>query len=110
MGKSQRNKGAGYEREVCGLLNATFGTEVSRVLGQARDGGGDIHLGNFLIECKRRKAMKTLYGWMAQATKSAHESGLPIPVVMLRADGENTLVVIRLVDWMLTLDRKWVQE
>ena len=110
MGKSQRNKGAGFEREICHAFNNTFGTEVSRVLGQARDGGGDIHLGHILVECKRRKSLKTVYGWMEQANKASVEAGLPIPVVVLRADGEDSLVVMRLWDWMLTLDRKWVHE
>ena len=69
MGKMQRVKGATYEREVANFFSKTLGKKFKRVLGQERDGGGDVTAEqcDFLIECKRYKEMKGLYGWMRQA-------------------------------------------
>ena len=94
MSASQRRKGANGEREVCSLLASEFGTTVKRTLGQARDSGTDIQIGNWSIEVKRRRSMPTIYGWMDQAA-----TGNGIPAVMVRADGEDWLVVMRWKDW-----------
>ncbi len=93
MGKSQRTKGAAYEREVASDLSDALGCEVKRNITQARDGGDDIPLGPYRVECKRRKTLTTLYGWMAQIERSCATSG-GTPVVIARGDGGPSLVVM----------------
>ena len=95
MSKLGKDRGASYEREVCNALSERLGTKVSRVLGQARDGGSDIDLGPFMIECKRRRKI-ALYEWMEQAKISS--KGDKVPVVICRADGKESLVIFRLDD------------
>ena len=96
MSKLGKERGASYEREVCKTLSERLGTKVSRVLGQARDGGSDIDLGPFMIECKRRRKIG-VYEWMEQAKTSAAATG-QTPIVVCRADGEESLCIIRLDD------------
>ena len=43
MGKAQRDKGAGFERDIVNVLKE-HGYEAGRNLTQTRDGGGDIDL------------------------------------------------------------------
>ena len=54
MSKHSRDKGATFEREIANDLTADWGTPVKRNIGQARDGGDDITVSPFRIECKRR--------------------------------------------------------
>ena len=101
MGKLQRTKGATYEREVAKLLTDALALKFERVLGQARDGGGDVQAegSGLMVECKRRKTLKGLYAWMEQARVSAFSELVPkIPVLAIRADSEETLIVIRARD------------
>mgnify|MGYP003348093790 CR=1 FL=1 len=95
MSKLGKDRGASYEREVSKTLSERLGTKVTRVLGQARDGGSDIDLGPFMIECKRRRKI-ALYEWMEQAIVSA--DGKKIPVVVCRGDGKKSLAVFLLDD------------
>jgi hypothetical protein len=98
-GRTSRNKGAGYEREVAQELQGLLGTVVTRRLGQARDGGHDLELPGFTVECKRRAGFIG-HTWMAQAVAaSARNGGLP-PVVFARGDREQTIVMMRLEDWV----------
>lgn len=103
MGATSRRKGAAGEREVCALLSAEFGEKITRNIGQARDGGDDITLPPFAIECKRRAKIAGLYDWIEQAELATHfgkRARVPTPVVMCRADGRTTwLVVMRFADW-----------
>lgn len=94
MSKSQRTKGASYEREVCAALADVLGIPVQRVLGQARDGGGDIMPPGLLVECKRRKALRTFYAWLRQAYAAA--GATRIPVVVMRADNEESVLCVPL--------------
>lgn len=101
MGKMQRVKGATYEREVAKFMSKVLDRDFKRVLGQERDGGGDVTAEgcDFLIECKRYKAMMMLYSWMRQATISSYGTLVPkIPVLAIRADDEESLLVIRMKD------------
>lgn len=98
MGKSQRTKGAAGEREVCAILRDTLGVDAHRNLSQTRDGGTDIAVGNFRIECKRRARIGGIYDWMAQSEASCTEPG-QIPVVMARADGHGWIAMVRLNDF-----------
>jgi len=95
MSKSQRTKGAAGERELANLLSDALGLKVTRNLGQARDSGHDIDLPGFSVEVKRRKRVALLYEAMEQA-----QSGEGTPTVMLRADGKEWLVVMKLPDWI----------
>ena len=95
VSKSQRNKGAGGEREIATILTNELGFEVKRTLGQARDGGHDIQIAQFKIEVKRRKSL-AVYAFMDQAKEAS--SGSDIPIVAMRADGKEWLVMMRLED------------
>jgi hypothetical protein len=96
MGISQRRKGAGYEREICLILREALGVNAQRNLDQTRDGGGDIALGPYLIECKRRKRI-SFYDWLDQAKAAANGK---TPVVVARADERENVIIMRLIDFL----------
>jgi hypothetical protein len=109
MGKGQREKGASFERAVALALSGALGRDVKRNLSQSRDGGYDILAGRYVVECKRRKSMKTLYGWMRQvlaaanimdAAKLPDDDRIPTPVVVCRADNEDALAVMKFSDFL----------
>ena len=56
MSKSQRTKGAAFERECVILLNE-YGADAERNLSQTRDGGYDIDSLFGAFECKKRAAI-----------------------------------------------------
>jgi len=95
---NSRRKGANGEREVCEILNQELGWAVKRNLSQSRDGGFDIEIAQFRIEVKRRKKLMVQHEFMAQAEKSAGPQHLPI--VIMRADGEEWLLMMKLSDAM----------
>ena len=99
MSKSQRTKGATYEREVCSVLTEATGKKVQRNIGQVRDGGNDISLEDFLFECKRRKSLGTVESWLKQA-EAARTTKDQIPAVIARSDGGKSLVIISLDDFI----------
>lgn len=93
MGRAQRVKGATFEREIATALGA------KRNIGQARDGGDDITVGPFRVECKRRASLGTVHKWLAQAIASCERDG-DVPVVVGREDGGKPLVIMRFEDWL----------
>jgi hypothetical protein len=93
MGRSQRVKGATFERDIAQRLGA------KRNIGQARDGGDDITLGRFRIECKRRKRLGTVQAWLSQAEASCEHAD-DLPVVIARQDHGEPLVLMRFEDWL----------
>ena len=97
MSKSQRTKGANYELATCKAIREATGVDVKRNIGQARDGGDDITLPPYRIECKRRASIST-YVWMDQCAKSCGPTD--VPVVIARGDGRESLVVMRFDDWI----------
>lgn len=97
MSKSQRRKGADYELEIANALHDYLGIVVRRNIGQSRDGGDDITLPPYRLELKRRAKIST-YEFMEQCERACRTGD--VPVVMMRADGEETLVVMRLNDWI----------
>jgi len=106
VGKSQRTKGATFEREVAQLFSTALGLTAKRNIGQARDGGNDITIGGLVIECKRRKSLKTLTGWLAQAGKAAFETSAnvdqyarKVPIVVARQDAGEPIVLLSLIDF-----------
>jgi len=95
VSKMQRTKGAAYEREICHRFESATGRQVKRHIGQARDGGNDITVPPFTIECKRRRSFKVIESWLRQAD-NACSSEAPIPVVIARSDGGQSFVIIPL--------------
>ena len=72
MSASQRRKGAAGEREFAVLAGERMERSLTRQLGQARDGGGDVVCSPIVFEVKRRKKIAVLR-WMEQARRSAHD-------------------------------------
>ncbi len=98
MGRSQRVKGAVYEREVAAKLTAALGTTAKRRLGQAREGGHDIDIDLPLVtECKRRKRPMEAMRWLKQADDSAKEG---MSLVVTRGDDSRDAVVMYLDDFL----------
>lgn len=99
MGKSQRTKGAAYEREVAQTFNDILllpeDVRVKRNIGQARDGGNDLNAGPLVIECKRRKTLTVVEDWLAQAERAVFSGG-QIPCVVARQDQGESLIIMRL--------------
>jgi hypothetical protein len=113
MGKSQRTKGATFEREIAKQIGAALGLTAERNLGQARDGGNDITIGQLVIECKRRKSLKTLMGWLAQADAAAVETSgtteqyeKKLPFVVARQDNDEAVVILSLADFLRVADHQ----
>lgn len=94
MGKSQRTKGASFERDVVNALKAA-GIPAARNLDQTRDGGGDIDLGKYMLECKRRASI-AVYDWLDQCTKAAKPG--QVPMVIARGDRREAIVILRFTD------------
>lgn len=84
-GKAARVKGQVGEREVCEILTRIVGEKHTRLLGQARDSGGDVRYGPFLLEVKRQARTK-MAEWQQQAAASARDAGM-LPAVVWRQDG-----------------------
>lgn len=104
MSASQRNKGAAYEREVMKAFSAAFGREFKRNIGQARDGGNDGDVGPLVLEMKRRKSLKTIMSWYKQALAAAnphnHVIRTRVPVVVMREDAGESMVMLSLNDFI----------
>ncbi|MBQ9270413.1 MAG: hypothetical protein IJ206_13050 [Oscillospiraceae bacterium] len=97
---NSRDKGARYEREVAGLLRE-YGYEASRTAqhcGKAGLAPDVVGLPGVHIECKHCERM-ALYDWMAQAVRDSAHSG-SAPAVFHRRNHAETLVTMRLGDWM----------
>lgn len=93
-GNSARRKGKGGEREVARALGG------ERNLAQSRAGGVDVldPLRQFGIEVKRRKRL-LVARWMEYAVQHAPSDSMPI--VCMREDRGEWLVLIRLTDYEL---------
>jgi Holliday junction resolvase len=104
MGKAQRTRGQVFEREIVNTLKDA-GIDAARNLDQTRDGGGDIDIGAYMIECKRRASI-AVYDWLDQCTRAARPG--QIPVVVARGDRRETVVILRLDDFipMIGKERK----
>jgi hypothetical protein len=109
LSKKSRDKGAGYEREVAAQIYGETGHKLQRKLGQARDGGSDLDdLGGiFVIECKRRKTLGTVYGWLRQVIAAVKWQG-QIPMVVAREDNGTSFVIIGLNDFLRVAQGKVV--
>lgn len=103
-GRMARNKGAAGERELAAILADELGFVVKRKLGQARDGGDDIQVGQYRIEVKRREALR-LDEWCKQIEQASQPGD--VPVVAYRRNGQPWRVVVPLV-WFIEQVRKTV--
>lgn len=104
---NSREKGKRYERELAKLLR-DYGYECRR--GQqfcGANGDADVvGLNGIHIEAKHQEKMH-LYDWMAQAISDAKEDEKP--TVFHRKNHCETLVTMRLIDW-IDLYRSWETE
>ena len=100
MSKAQRTKGATFEREIVNDIRDILGVNCKRNLDQTRDGGGDILLEKYVIECKRRAAI-SVYPWIEQATAACKPGQAPI--VVCRADAQKPLAIMRWDDFLALL-------
>lgn len=97
MSKSQRTKGASFERETAEQLSDWLGVDCKRKLGAARDGGDDIQVGQFRIECKRHETTK-VWEWYEQAKSNAQPG--EIPVVVFRRSRSESMALVSFSDFM----------
>lgn len=97
MSASQRTKGAVFEREIVRDLKE-IGIDCGRNLDQWREGGTDIELGQWMLECKRR-ARISIYDWMEQCIKASKPKGKK-PMVVCRGDHKEALVILRWEDML----------
>ena len=107
MGAMQRRKGAAGEREWCELLRAAGFTDAQRLLGQARDGGGDVPLPPMLWAVKRYNKI-AVRRWLDQAEHSMlqyKQDGCNVPAVAMREDGRKEWMVLLRAEDFLTLLR-----
>jgi len=106
MGKMSRTKGRGYEQEIARALREELGVPAERVLQQWRDGGGgDVTAKDWpwLIECKR-PAKFGGHKYMDQVIPDATKAG-KAPVVCVRGDHAETLVMLRWADFVALMRR-----
>lgn len=100
IGRTNRAKGAAFERHVAGELLALTGIAFKRELEQVRSAGlGDLAPDDadwpFLIECKRSSATLSLPAWRRQAVESAAKARL-LPAVVYRLDRQPVRVSVPL--------------
>ncbi len=113
MSAMQRTKGASYEREVVNELKDLLGPIVRRCWERASVKGHDIDLPGFAVECKRYARIGKVYEWIKQAVAQVdysqwlrEQTGINvsepsnIPIVICRADREESLVIMRLTDFV----------
>lgn len=98
MSNRSRHRGVQFERDIINALRDTLGVDCKRNLEQWRSGGDDIDLPPYSIECKRRATIAT-YEWWKQACESA-ETKKRIPILIIRADRKEPLVVMDLPEFM----------
>jgi Holliday junction resolvase len=104
-GKSARNKGAAAERELAAMLSDQLGIVVKRKLGQARDGGDDIQIGQFRIEVKRRERL-AIEQWCKQVEAASGPEN--VPIVAFRRSGEPWRAVVPM-SWLIFAIREQVK-
>jgi hypothetical protein len=91
-GAKSRRKGQAAELQFCALATEALGVKFQRKLGQARDGGGDIDIGPFLVEVKNHARINER-DWWRQACASAKTAGkTPALAYKLARQGWRVLV------------------
>ena len=99
---TSRNKGAGFEREICRALELDLGIKAKRDIEQYRAADhGDILVGDeswpYVIECKRYAGKGHTYqkAWWDQVERAANAAGKE-PVLIYKYDRQPITVVVRL--------------
>lgn len=100
MSVNSRDKGARYEREIAGILRARGykAHRTAQYCGYTGDAADVIGLPGIHIECKHVEQMR-LYDWMQQSIRDASGTG-EVPVVFHRKNHADSLVTMRLSDWL----------
>lgn len=109
MGKiNSKQKGARFEREIASKLRE-LGYEARRTAqfcGNTGDASDVVGLDGIHIEAKHQEKIQ-IYDWMAQAIHDSAENGKGnLPAVFFRKNNAETLVTMRLEDW-IELYREW---
>jgi hypothetical protein len=101
LSKSQRNKGASFEREVANLLG------VRRHLRcDWSESAPDIITERFLVECKRYARIAAVR-WLEQARGYAERDPEGrIPVVFMREDRGELVVMLGAEDFLALMHRR----
>ena len=100
MGKMSREKGKRYERELAAAFRE-YGYDARRTAqycGKTGDAADVTGLPGIHVEAKHVEKV-SIYDWMSQAIHDAQKSGR-IPVVFFRKNNAQTLVTLRLCDFM----------
>lgn len=96
MSKSQRNKGAAFERQVVRWL-IEWGYKAKRLLSQSRDGGADVGWTHGRIECKCGAHVPlTIYKWLDQNEAE---------IVVVKGDRKQPVAVMYLHELRVLLER-----
>lgn len=103
---NSKAKGSRYEREIASKLRE-YGYDARRTAqycGNTGDASDVVGLNGIHIECKFSQQFR-IYDWMAQAINDSAKSG-NLPAVFFRRNNSETLVCMRLDDW-IQLFREW---
>lgn len=123
-GRGARAKGFQFERDIAKAMSEATDFEFKRGLGQTRGGGGEVPdvlpenialAAAIHVECKRQKSA-SIKGAMKQAeadivirkTKAKTEIN-PIPIVITKDDRKDTLVTVKLEDF-IPMFNNWLQK
>jgi Holliday junction resolvase len=101
MSRSQRDKGAQFERDVQDLARAHGFTACRRAFASGAQGGADLTgIPGVALECKRQETVR-LREWWAQAEAAADPG--EVPVVALRWSRGPALAVLPLEELLALL-------
>jgi len=95
---NSRKKGSRAELEVAHLLQDHGYPDACRNLEQTRDGGGDIIVGGYCFEVKRRAKLADTK-WREQVLSSARHHNAK-PVLVTRADNGEWWISQPALDWL----------
>ena len=101
-----RDKGARYEREIASRLKECGynAMRTAQHCGKSGDAADVVGLDGIHIECKHQEQIK-IYDWMGQAVRDSEGTGNK-PTVFFRKNNHETLVCMRLEDW-IEIYREW---
>lgn len=101
-GRGAKRKGEVGERQVCAIINKITGEETKRKLGQAREGGGDVDWGPFLLEVKNRSTV-SMPAWQQQVC-TAVEGTDQVPAVVWKRKAEKFWIALPFEDFVQIFD------
>ena len=111
-GMKSKNKGKQYEREIAKYLKEHGYNEcrrTSQFCGQSGDASDVVGLPHIHIECKHYKNRAFDYDWLKQAIRDNHDEN-KIPCVFHRIDREESLVTMRLDDFISLYKKAFSEE